>query len=98
MRMLGARVRLANTSIAKLMDVTDPFYLSAGWKETRARIFARDGNLCVVTGCNRRAIVCDHIVSRRAGGSDDDANLRSLCRLHDNRLKENHLGERRGQR
>jgi 5-methylcytosine-specific restriction endonuclease McrA len=46
--------------------------------------------------CGRRAIVCDHIISRRNGGSDDDSNLRSLCRTCDNRLKENHLDERRG--
>jgi 5-methylcytosine-specific restriction endonuclease McrA len=98
MRMLGARVRLANLSVAKLLDVTDPFYFTAEWKQTRKRILARDDNTCVIPGCGRRAIVCDHIVSRRDGGSDDDANLRSLCRLHDNRLKENHLGERRGQR
>ena len=42
-----------------------------------------------------RAVVVDHIVSPRNGGEDALSNLRSLCRLHDNRVKENALGDRR---
>ena len=92
--MLGPRVRPAKQSIAKLIKRADPFYLSPEWKETRARVLERDGHRCTVPGCDRRAFIVDHIVSRKAGGSDADANLRSLCRDHDNAGKENHLGER----
>ena len=98
MRMLGSRVRSAKQSIAPRIKRADPFYLSAEWKETRARVLERDGHRCTIPGCDRRAFICDHIISRRAGGGDDDANLRSLCRAHDNAGKENHLGERRGRR
>jgi 5-methylcytosine-specific restriction protein A len=98
MRMLGSRVRSAKQSIAPLIKRADPFYLSTEWKETRARVLERDGHRCTIPGCDRRAFICDHIISRRAGGSDDDANLRSLCRAHDNAGKEDHLGERRGRR
>ena len=98
MRMLGSRVRPAKQSIAPLIKRADPFYLSAEWKETRARVLERDGHRCTIPGCDRRAFICDHIISRWAGGSDDDANLRSLCRAHDNAGKEDHLGERRGRR
>ena len=79
MRMLQPRVRLAKLSIAPPLDRVDPFYLSAEWKETRARVLARDGHRCVIPGCDRRAFICDHIVSRKNGGSDGDDNLRSLC-------------------
>ena len=58
MRMLGSRVRPADLSIAKVQRRADPFYLFPEWRETRARIFARDGHRCVVPGCGRRAIVC----------------------------------------
>jgi 5-methylcytosine-specific restriction endonuclease McrA len=94
--MLGPRVRPAKQSIAKLIKRADPFYLSPEWKETRARVLERDGHRCTIRGCERRAFICDHIISRKAGGSDDESNLRSLCRVHDNARKENHLGERRG--
>ncbi len=96
--MLQPRVRPARQSIAPLIKQADPFYLTDQWKETRARVLARDGHHCTIPSCERRAFICDHIVSRKAGGSDDDGNLHSLCRLHDNRLKENHLGDRRGAR
>lgn len=45
----------------------DPFYLSLDWRALRERVFARDGYRCVIAGCGRRPIVCDHIVSRRNG-------------------------------
>ena len=55
MRMLGSRVRSAKQSIAPLIKRADPFYLSAEWKETRARVLERDGHRCTVPGCDRRA-------------------------------------------
>ena len=73
--MLQPRVRPARQSIAPLIKQADPFYLTDQWKETRARVLARDGHHCTIPGCERRAFICDHIVSRKAGGSDDDGNL-----------------------
>jgi 5-methylcytosine-specific restriction endonuclease McrA len=54
-----------------------------------------DGYRCVVPGCNAPAVVVDHIVPRREGGSDALQNLRSLCRAHDNQVKEAASGIRR---
>jgi hypothetical protein len=75
--------------------VADSFYSSSSWKELRSSCLARDNHTCVVEGCNNRAIVADHIVSRRAGGADALHNLRSLCRLHDNQARERNDGTRR---
>lgn len=47
------------------------------WRQIRATVLARDGYSCVV--CGARATQVDHVVPRAAGGSDDRANLRSLC-------------------
>jgi 5-methylcytosine-specific restriction endonuclease McrA len=55
----------------------------------------RDGFRCTVPGCGQRASVVDHIVSRRTAGADTLANLRSLCREHDNQVKERERGARR---
>ena len=69
--------------------------VKAAGEETRLRILTRDGFRCFAPGCERRATICDHILSRRNGGSDDDGNLRSACSLHDNRIKEDASGQRR---
>jgi 5-methylcytosine-specific restriction endonuclease McrA len=74
----------------------DPFYASAEWRALREACLRRDGFRCVVEGCGRQAVVADHVVARRNGGRDELGNLRSLCRLHDNRLKEGPAGDRRG--
>jgi 5-methylcytosine-specific restriction endonuclease McrA len=55
----------------------------------------RDNYTCVVVGCGDNAIIADHIVSRRNGGADVMSNLRSLCRRHDNQVKENEHGKRK---
>jgi 5-methylcytosine-specific restriction endonuclease McrA len=75
--------------------VADPYYSAPSWRELRASCLARDNHTCVVEGCGQRAIVADHIVSRRAGGADALHNLRSLCRLHDNQARERNDGTRR---
>ena len=46
----------------------------------RARILQRDGGCCQV--CGAPATDIDHIVPITRGGSDDDDNLVSLCKLH----------------
>jgi 5-methylcytosine-specific restriction endonuclease McrA len=48
-----------------------------GWAKLRAACLARDGGMCVL--CGAPATDADHIVPRAQGGSDDLANLRSLC-------------------
>lgn len=48
------------------------------WQRTRARIFARDGGLCVY--CGATAEVVDHVLCRAHGGSDDDSNLVACCK------------------
>lgn len=97
--MLGARVRAADTSIARPPPkAAEPFYLSPEWRALRLRVLARDRFRCAAPGCARRACVVDHIVSRKAGGADAEHNLRSFCRTHDNQAKEDPLGRRPGER
>ena len=73
----------------------DPYYRSAEWLAVRGEALERDRYTCTVAGCGEPACVVDHILSRRRGGTDDKTNLRSLCRGHDNQLKEKQNGERR---
>ena len=66
-------------------------YGTADWKRTRERIKKRDGYRCTDINCetpNRGVggrLIVDHIIPRSNGGTDDDANLRSLCPSCDNR-------------
>ncbi|WP_219321992.1 HNH endonuclease [Methylovirgula sp. HY1] len=89
-------MKIASGAIARVPPkAAAPFYQSQDWKKIRERIFARDRFTCVVPTCGRAAVVCEHVTSRRNGGSDDDSNLVSLCRNHDNRFKELPNGNRR---
>ncbi len=70
-----------------LARVADHF--TATWKDalprrrTRAQgVIERDGGLCRVPGCSRRAAHAHHIVYRSAGGEDDPGNLVALCAAH----------------
>ncbi len=52
------------------------------WRKTRARIMKRDAGLCqscLKDGHVTPATQVDHIVSKRQGGTDDEANLQALC-------------------
>jgi 5-methylcytosine-specific restriction endonuclease McrA len=94
-KLLRPSIKVADISIARVPPKqADPFYLSIDWKAKRGQVFERDRYTCVVPGCGRPAKVCEHIVSRRDGGSDDNTNLCSLCRDHDNHFKENAQGVR----
>ena len=73
----------------------DPHYASPAWRAARAERLALDRHTCTVPGCGRPAVVVDHIIARRDGGTDAITNLRSLCREHDNQAKEDHTGRRR---
>lgn len=47
--------------------------------EVRARVFSRDSHAC--RRCSRTTdLTIDHVVPYAAGGSDDEANLQTLCR------------------
>lgn len=73
----------------------DPFYKSPKWKALRAEALSRDHWRCTVPGCGTKATHVDHVISRRNGGASVLANLRSLCRDHDNQIKEGADGQRR---
>jgi 5-methylcytosine-specific restriction endonuclease McrA len=72
---------------------SNPYYRTAHWLRLRAARLRIDGHRCVI--CGQPARTVDHIVSRRDGGADALSNLRSLCRYHDNALKERPDGTRR---
>lgn len=71
------------------------YHSTAAWQRLRRQALERDGWTCTVPGCGARAVVADHITRRQDGGADDLANLRSLCRQHDNAVKEDARGQRR---
>ena len=52
------------------------------WRRLRARILLRDGYTC--QSCQRvfleHHLDVDHIIPKADGGTDDPANLRTLCR------------------
>ena len=72
----------------------DKFYFSALWHRICDQVRTRSHGLCEVVGCGAPGKVFDHIVGRRAGGADHPDNVRHLCRMHDNQVKENSKGVR----
>jgi len=60
------------------VKLTDPFYNSVVWKELRARVRRRDGDICRLCGGPGARFV-DHVIPRDEGGADHELNLRSLC-------------------
>jgi hypothetical protein len=71
------------------------FYKTAAWRELREQRLRFDQHRCIVPGCGARAVVVDHINSSERGRAVPIARLRSLCRLHDNQVKEDASGKRR---
>ena len=58
----------------------------SGRPPAEERVFERDGWRCTVPGCtSQRNLHAHHIVFRSAGGSDEDANLTTLCAFHHQR-------------
>lgn len=74
--------------------MSNPYYRTAHWRRLRAQRLAMDKYTCVVPGCGQRAVIVDHIRSRTKGGADTIKNTRSLCREHDNAIKERANGKR----
>jgi 5-methylcytosine-specific restriction endonuclease McrA len=58
--------------------VTESFYNTFAWQQTRDRIKYRDGGICANCGKPDSWRV-DHIRPRTQGGPDHDWNLRLLC-------------------
>jgi len=62
------------------------------WDKQRKRILARDGGLCQPCRCLSlvtAATAVDHVVPKAEGGTDDDANLQSICKpCHDAKTAE----------
>jgi 5-methylcytosine-specific restriction enzyme A len=77
------------------MRLRNPFYDSPEWKLLRWEALDRDHHRCVTPGCGRRATRVDHILSRGRGGPDALSNLRCLCAICDNKIKEDRDGNRR---
>lgn len=69
----------------------DPFYKTKAWREARTRRLALDGGMCTVPGCGCAAVIVDHLKPRSLNILD----MRSLCRTHDNQVKEGANGRRR---
>ena len=68
-----------------------------GWKKRRGRVLARDP-ICMV--CHSRpSKVCDHIIARAFGGTDDEWNLQGICSGCDKAKSsaEGHLGRKLSQ-
>jgi hypothetical protein len=72
----------------------DPFYRSSAWRKARASRLQLDGHRCTVPDCHATAVVVDHCNPAKPR-SLDPRDLRSLCRLHDNQVKEGADGTRR---
>lgn len=53
------------------------------WMRRRDDVFARDGYICRSCGCivAPHQAECDHIVPLASGGTDDLANLQTLCKI-----------------
>jgi 5-methylcytosine-specific restriction enzyme A len=76
-----------------------PFYHSKEWHRLRGQALKRDRYRCTAPGCRHTRetsrLFVDHIKPRAQGGSDTLDNVRTLCQVHDNQVKEDARGVRR---
>ena len=80
--------RRLNTSPGRALEAMFDHAIASWWVPTpRAyRVFARDGFRCTVPGCtSQRNLHAHHVLFRSAGGSDELANLTTLCAAHHQR-------------
>lgn len=94
----GLKVGKATVSLPP--KTADAYYGTTDWKALRKACLERSNYRCEIVGpgCIGKASIADHILSRKAGGKDDIANLRSACRVCDNGRKEGPTGIRRSPR
>ena len=79
---LGAKPATGGWAATSTQSTTERGYGWA-WQQQRERILTRDNGLCCMCSKAGRVSLAtdvDHIVNKAQGGSDDDANLQSLCR------------------
>lgn len=48
----------------------------------RLWVFAEQGGMCAVVGCDQLASELDHITGKARGGTDQCSNLQGLCADH----------------
>lgn len=77
--------------------MSSPYYRSPHWRTLRQQALHRDHGRCVF--CNEVGNIVDHIERRPQGAENPTTadrldNLRTLCRKHDNMLKERKNGLR----
>lgn len=91
-------LRAHNERCPKLEAWVKPVHKQSGrggrpWQRLRERIFERDEYLCQI--CLRKGItkvvtlhgalagVCDHVIPKAEGGTDDESNLQTICKCCD---------------
>ena len=83
---LAPRMAAVKTSRIAMLQTTagaTPRIRGNSWMATRRRILLRDRYTCQGCGLVRADHEIDHRVPLHMGGSNDDANLQSLCRSTD---------------
>lgn len=73
------------------------FYRKAFWRKLRLRRLQQDHFQCTVEGCHQPAAIVEHTVTRPDTPDPCEVDridlLRSLCRQHDNQVKERKAGQ-----
>ena len=56
-------------------------------KNTRIKVFERDGYKCVYPNCKMKkpVLTIDHIIPISKGGTNEFNNLQTLCKIHNSR-------------
>ena len=58
------------------------FGVRTGRNKDRSQLIVKTNSKCSIEGCTRNDLTADHIVPLRDGGSNQQSNLRVLCRKH----------------
>jgi hypothetical protein len=85
---LGSVARRLDTSPGGALEAMLDHAIASWWVATprKYRVFERDGWRCTVPGCtSQRSLHAHHVLFRSAGGTDDLANLTTLCAAHHHR-------------
>jgi hypothetical protein len=85
---LGSVARRLETSPGAALEAMLDHAIASWWVSTprKYRVFERDGWRCTIPGCtSQRSLHAHHVLFRSAGGTDDLANLTTLCAAHHQR-------------